>query len=165
MFTGSMILFRSLLYKLCCCCFAPLTTSWCVFLPSTILAWFYPKRSCRFLRRPACRSAIGLRTYVRQACIRRKLTVKDLACQSVWSQSEWPRNKEVCLPVEGAHALLLVVNVFSVVFPTIGPFEDALPFHLIILPLTFVLAPVTPVVYALWKNKVVRITDVQKPYY
>lgn len=67
--------------------------------------------------------------------------------------------------MEGAHALLLVVNVFSVVFPAVGPFEDALPFHLIVLPLTFVLAPVTPVVNTLRKNKVVRIADVQMPYY
>ena len=52
----------------------------------------------------------------------------------------------VCLPVEGAHALLLVVNVFTVVLSAIGPLEDARSFHLIVLPLTLILAAVAPVV-------------------
>ena len=54
----------------------------------------------------------------------------------------------IFLPMECSHALFLVIDIFSAVFPAIRPLEDALPLHLVVLPFSFVLTAVGPVVDA-----------------
>lgn len=49
--------------------------------------------------------------------------------------------------MEGALALLLVVDVVALVLPAIRPLEDALAFHFVVSPLASVLATVGPVVH------------------
>ena len=49
--------------------------------------------------------------------------------------------------MENAIALLLIFDVFALVPATIGPLEKSLAVHLVVLPLSFVLTTVSPIVH------------------
>ena len=51
--------------------------------------------------------------------------------------------------------LLLIIHVVALVVTTVGPFEDTLPLHFVVVPVTFVDAAVFPVVNTVALNIVV----------
>ena len=66
------------------------------------------------------------------------------------------------LPMEGAVALLLVVDVVALVLAAVGPLEHALALHFVVPPHAAVLATVRPIVHTYSKQESAPLLN--RPY-